>query len=166
MKTLNNNKNKADIAIGVVLKFKVHGTEQAILQGAKGRFSWTIEKNPLGKQTAHGWKGYIVKQNNKVAFKCNWLRDFKPAIRHLEVTFSGNSEVSSEFYDICRTGDIYQLNIKLFSEDTIATLEEAINHKVALLGDIPRRKESKHDRIKRLARAKKVLAKKQALGIL
>ena len=160
------NKNKLDIARGIILNFKTFGSEERILLGAKGRFNWTIEKNPRGKQTAHGWKGYIVKSNNHLAFKCNWLRDFKPAIRHLELTFSGNSEVSSEFYDICKTGDIYQLNTRLFSEDTITTLETAINHTVATLGDIPQRKESKHDRIKRLARAKKVLAKKIKLGLL
>ncbi len=160
------NKNKHSISTGIILNFKTYGSEERILLGAKGRFKWTIEKNPLGKQTAHGYKGYIVKQNGQIAFKCNWLRDFKPAIRHLEVTFSGNKEVSSEFYDICKTGDIYQINTRLFSDETIATLETAINHKVAEIGTIPSRKESKHDRIKRLKRAQKVLDKKIKLGLI
>lgn len=163
---INQAKNKSHISQGIILNFRTYGSEERILIGARGRLSWTIEKNPRGRQTSHGWKGYIIKQGGKVAFKCNWLRDFKPAIRHLEVTFSGNSAVSSEFYDICKSGDIYQLNTRLFSSDTITALETAINHSVKLLGDIPKRKESKHDRIKRLMRAQKVLAKKIKLGLL
>ena len=101
-----------------------------------------------------------------MAFKCNWLRDFKPTIRHLEQTFSGNHEISSEFYDITKTGDIWGFNNRLFTDDTIKTLEDTIIKKVAKLQDIPERKESKADRTKRILRAKKVLAKKIKLGLL
>lgn len=152
------------ISQGIKLNFRVHGTEQDITETAHGRFSWTITKNPRGRQTAHGWKGYIVRQNGKIAFKCNWLRDFKPTVRHLEMTYYGNADLK-EFYDICKTGDIYQMNTRLFSQDTINTLQGVINHKVAKLHDIPTRKESKHDRIKRLARAKKIADKKAKLGL-
>lgn len=163
MKTYN--KNKSVISSGIVLNFRTQGVEQNFKTEAFGRLKWTIERADFGKQTARGWKGYIVKQGNKVAFKCNWLRDFKPTVRHLEQTFSGDKTLSSEFYDICKTGDIWGFNNRLFSAGTIATLESVIVKKVATLSDIPQRKESKHDRIKRLARAKKVAEKKARLGL-
>ena len=156
--------NKHIISQGIKLNFRRHSL-QNVLEEAHGRFSWTIEKNPNGKETAYGYKGYIVRQNGKIAFKCNWLRDFKPAVRHLEQTYYGDADLK-EFYDICKTGDIYQMNNSLFSEDTINTLQGVINHKVKTLREIPQRKESKTDRLKRLARAKKLLAKKQLRGLI
>ena len=164
MKTYN--KNKSPIARGIVLNFRTFGTEQNITYTAHGLFSWSIEKADFGKMTSRGWKGYIVKQGNKVAFKCNWLRDFKPTIRHLEQTFSGDKSVSSEFYDVCKTGDIWGFNSRIIAQSTIALLEDTIIRKVAKLQDIPTRKESKSDRTKRLLRAKKVQAKKIARGLI
>ena len=160
------NKNKSEIAKGIVLKFKTQGVEQNYDTETFGRFKWTREKAPFGRMTAHGWKGYIIRQGGKIAFKCNWLRDFKPAVRHLEQTFSGDKELSSEFYDIAKTGDIWGFNDRLFSKETIKTLENIIVKKVATLQDIPQRKESERDRTNRLLRAKKVLAKKIKLGLI
>ena len=57
------------------------------------------------------------------------------------------------------------MNERLFSEDTINTLQGVINHSVKTLRDIPQRKVSKADRVKRLARAKKVAEKRARLGL-
>lgn len=145
--------NKHKVSKGVILNLRVKGiwSEEEL---PHGRFNWEIKKAKWGKMTSYGWKGYIVTTNKQLAFKCNWLRDFKPAIRHLEMTYRGEA-ILQEFYDICKTGDIWGFSTRLFNPETITILEDMIKHKVNTLTEIPTRKESKHDRIKRLDRAKR-----------